>query len=58
MASELARVTVGDIAVIDRGAAAGVALRDVVSNANKRIIEPALSRTPTHVRWMVDKVGP
>ena len=57
MASELVQMTVGDIAVIDRGTAAGVALRDVASNANRRIIEPALSRTPTHVRWMVDKVG-
>ena len=57
MASELVQMTVGDIAVIDRGSAAGVALRDVASNANRRIIEPALSRTPTHVRWMVDKVG-
>jgi aminopeptidase N len=57
MASELVQVTVGDIAVIDRGTAAGVALRDVASNTNKRIIEPALARTPTHVRWMVDKVG-
>ena len=58
MASELVQMTVGDIAVIDRGTAAGVALRDVASNANKRVIEPALSRTPTHMRWMVDKVGP
>jgi aminopeptidase N len=57
MASELVQVTVGDIDVIDRGTAAGVALRDVASNTNRRIIEPALSRTPTHVRWMVDKVG-
>ena len=58
MASELVQMTVGDIAVIDRGTAAGVPLRDVASNANKRIIEPALARTPTHMRWMVDKVGP
>ena len=57
MASELVQVTVGDIAVIDRGTAAGVPLRDVASNANKRIIEPALARTPTHMRWMVDRVG-
>src|SRR5215208_1053829 len=57
MASELVQVTVGDIAVIDRGTAAGVVLRDVASNANKRVIEPALMRTPTHIRWMVDKVG-
>ena len=57
MASELVQMTVGDIAVIDRGTAAGVKLRDVASNANRRIIEPALMRTPTHVRWMVDKVG-
>jgi aminopeptidase N len=58
MASELVQMTVGDIAVIDRGTAAGVPLRDVASNANKAIIEPALSRTPTHMRWLVDKVGP
>jgi aminopeptidase N len=57
MASELVEVTVGDIAVIDRGSAAGVTLRDVASNTSKRIIDPALSRTPTHMRWMVDKVG-
>src|SRR4051794_24684503 len=58
MASELVQVTVGDIAVIDRGVAAGVRLRDVASNANKAVIEPALARTPTHMRWMVGKVGP
>jgi aminopeptidase N len=58
MASELVQMTVGDIAVIDRGYAAGVALRDVASNASKQIIEPALARTPTHMRWMVDRVGP
>lgn len=57
MASELVQVTVGNIAVIDRGTAAGVPLRDVASNANRRIIEPALARTPTHMRWMVDRVG-
>ena len=58
MASELVQMTVGDIAVIDRGTVAGVALRDVASNENRRRIEHTLSRTPTHVRWMVDKVGP
>jgi aminopeptidase N len=57
MASELVEVTVGDIAVIDRGSAAGVALRDVASNTNRHRIEPALARTPTHMRWLVDKVG-
>ena len=57
MASELVQVTVGDIAVIARGTVAGVALRDVASNTNKRIIDPALSRTRTHMSWMVDKVG-
>jgi len=58
MASELVQMTVGDIAVIDRGTAAGVPLRDVASNTNKAIIEPALARTPTHMRWLVDRVGP
>src|SRR4029453_16202663 len=43
MASELVQVTVGDIAVIDRGTAAGVPLRDVASKTSKRIIDPALS---------------
>src|SRR5215208_3422771 len=58
MASELVEVTVGDLAVIDRGTAAGVALRDVASNTNRQRIEPALARTPAHMRWLVDRVGP
>jgi len=58
MASELIQVAVGDLAVIDRGTAAGVPIRDVVSNASAPIVEPAPARTPDHLRWMIDKVGP
>jgi aminopeptidase N len=57
MASELVQVAVGDLVVLDRGEAAGVPIRDVTTTTSAPIVEPALARTPSHVEWMVDKVG-
>jgi aminopeptidase N len=58
MASELVQVTTGGLAVIERGGAAGVPIRDVTSKASAAVVEPALARTPAHMEWMVGKVGP
>jgi aminopeptidase N len=57
MASELIQMAVGDFDVTDRGRAAGVHVRDVTSSSSTAAVEPALARTPDHVRWMVDQVG-
>jgi aminopeptidase N len=57
MASELVQIATGDLTVIERGRAAGVPIRDVTSTTSAPVVEPALARTPTHMRWMVDRVG-
>jgi aminopeptidase N len=57
MASELIQLAVGDLSVSERGHASGVDLRDVVANACAAQAEPVLSRTPDHMRWLVDRAG-
>jgi aminopeptidase N len=58
MASELIQIAVGDLAVIDRGRPHGVHVRDVVARSARRADAPALARTPDHIKWMEDRVGP
>jgi aminopeptidase N len=57
MASELIQLAVGDYDVTDGGRAAGVHVRDVSSADSTAAVDPALARTPDHLRWMVDQVG-
>jgi aminopeptidase N len=57
MASELIQMAVGAFDVTDRGRAAGVHVRDVSSSSVTAAVEPAMARTPDHLRWMIDQVG-
>jgi aminopeptidase N len=57
LASELIQLAVGDFDVTHRGRVDGVHVRDVSSSSATAAIEPALARTPDHLRWMIDKVG-
>jgi aminopeptidase N len=57
MASELIQLAVGDLTVVQRGRSAGVQIRDVEASSHAATLEPALSHTPAHVQWMVDRVG-
>ena len=57
MASELIQLAVGAFDVTDRGHVRGVHVRDVSSTTSTAVVEPALARTPDHLRWMIDRVG-
>ena len=57
MASELIQLAVGQYDVTDRGDVDGVDVRDVSSSSATDLVEPALARTPDHLRWMIDQVG-
>jgi aminopeptidase N len=57
MASELVQVAVGALSVVDRERVGGVSVRDVAPTAQLAALEPALARTPDHLRWMTGKVG-
>jgi aminopeptidase N len=57
MASELIQLAVGQFDVIHRGEVRGVHVRDVSSSSVTTAVEPALARTPDHLRWMIDQVG-
>src|SRR4051794_13588615 len=57
LASELIQLAVGDFDVTDRGTVDRVHVRDVSSHRETAEIEPALARTPDHLRWMIDHVG-
>nr|MBA2629974.1 M1 family metallopeptidase [Thermoleophilaceae bacterium] len=59
MATELIQLAVGSLDVIERGRSRGVPLRDVVATAVSADpnIQSALSLTPSHMDWMVDRVG-
>ncbi|MCX4819808.1 M1 family metallopeptidase [Streptomyces sp. NBC_01142] len=58
MATELAQVSIGRSAVINRQGPHGLPLRDVVPAADRTKLEPWLKRTPGHLEWMEQKVGP
>jgi aminopeptidase N len=57
LASELIQLAVGDFDVTDRGRVDDVHVRDVSSSSATAAVEPALARTPDHLRWMIDEVG-
>ncbi|ATW51010.1 M1 family metallopeptidase [Streptomyces xantholiticus] len=57
MATELAQVSLGRSAVVERQGPHGLPLRDVVPIADRDALEPWLKKTPAHVTWMEEKVG-
>ncbi|MEU0639977.1 M1 family metallopeptidase [Streptomyces albidoflavus] len=58
MATELAQVGIGDLAVVRREGPGGLPLRDVVPTADREALEPWLDRTPGHLAWLQDRLGP
>ena len=58
MASELIQLAVGQFDVTDGPDVDGVNVRDVSSSSATDLVAPALARTPDHLRWMIDQVGP
>ncbi|MET7713994.1 M1 family metallopeptidase [Streptomyces sp. NPDC005407] len=57
MATELAQVSIGRSAVLQRQGPGGLAVRDVVPAADREKLEPWLKKTPGHLEWMEKKVG-
>ncbi|MFK0256098.1 M1 family metallopeptidase [Streptomyces sp. NPDC090445] len=57
MATELAQVSIGDSAVVERTGPHGLPLRDVVPAADRERLEPWLKKTPGHIEWMEQRVG-
>jgi aminopeptidase N len=58
MASELVQLAFGRLRVRTRGTHAGVRLRDVVTPAESRRLEPMLARVRGHLDYMVANAGP
>ncbi|QES47872.1 zinc metalloprotease [Streptomyces venezuelae] len=58
MATELAQVSIGTSAVVHRTGPHGLPLRDVVPAADRERLEPWLKKTPGHLAWMEERVGP
>ncbi|WP_030301582.1 M1 family metallopeptidase [Streptomyces katrae] len=57
MATELAQVSIGDSAVVAGTGPHGLPLRHVVPAADRQRLEPWLTKTAGHVRWMEQRVG-
>ncbi|MEU8828236.1 M1 family metallopeptidase [Streptomyces sp. NPDC048636] len=57
MATELAQVSIGRSAVLRRTGPNGLPVRDVVPAADRKRLEPWLSRTPGQLAWMEKKAG-
>ncbi|MFJ8587952.1 M1 family metallopeptidase [Streptomyces sp. NPDC093595] len=57
MATELAQVTIGRSAVVERAGTHGLPVRDVVPVADAERLEPWLAKTPGHLEWMERLVG-
>ncbi|GGT48336.1 zinc metalloprotease [Streptomyces kurssanovii] len=57
MATELAQVSLGRSAVVERQGPHGLPLRDVVPAADREELERWLKKTPDHLKWMEEKVG-
>ncbi|MFE6977616.1 M1 family metallopeptidase [Streptomyces sp. NPDC057682] len=57
MATELAQVSIGRSAVVERTGPHRLPVRDVVPAAEREELEPWLSRTPGHLEWMERQVG-
>ncbi|MFF3246165.1 M1 family metallopeptidase [Streptomyces sp. NPDC002870] len=57
MATELAQVSIGRSAVIQRQGPGGLVVRDVVPAVDREKLEPWLKKTPEHLEWMERRVG-
>lgn len=57
MATELAQVSIGRSAVLHRTGPHGLPVRDVVPEADRKRLEPWLSKTPAQLEWMEQQVG-
>lgn len=57
MATELAQVSIGRSAVVERQGPHGLPLRDVVPAAERTGLERWLKKTHEHLAWMEQKVG-
>ncbi|MEU1279965.1 M1 family metallopeptidase [Streptomyces sp. NPDC005805] len=57
MATELAQVSIGRSAVLERRGPHGLPVRDVVPAADRAVLEPWLRRTPEQIAWMEQRVG-
>ncbi|PRH77491.1 zinc metalloprotease [Streptomyces solincola] len=57
MATELAQVSVGRSAVLERTGPHGLPVRDVVPAADVSLMTPWLKKTPAHLEWMERKTG-
>ncbi|MDQ0940261.1 M1 family metallopeptidase [Streptomyces sp. V1I1] len=57
MATELAQVSIGRSAVLQREGPGGLVVRDVVPAADREKLEPWLKKTPGHLEWMEKRVG-
>ncbi|MEU9776872.1 M1 family metallopeptidase [Streptomyces sp. NPDC047968] len=57
MATELAQVAIGDLAVVERKGPHGLPVRDVVPAADREALEPRLAGTPDQIAWMERRVG-
>ncbi|GAA3376488.1 M1 family metallopeptidase [Streptomyces sannanensis] len=58
MATELAQVSIGRSAVVHRKGPHGLPVRDVVPAEDRDLLEPWLKKTPGHLEWMEQQVGP
>ncbi|WP_327370240.1 M1 family metallopeptidase [Streptomyces sp. NBC_01217] len=58
MATELAQVTIGRSTVLKRTGPHGLPVRDVVPSADRKQLEPWLSKTSGQLEWMEKQVGP
>ncbi|MFE3519104.1 M1 family metallopeptidase [Streptomyces sp. NPDC059166] len=58
MATELAQVSIGRSAVLNRTGPRGLPVRDVVPAADREKLEPWLRKTPAQLAWMEEQVGP
>ncbi|WP_393061362.1 M1 family metallopeptidase [Streptomyces sp. LN549] len=57
MATELAQVSIGRSAVVERTGPHGLPVRDVVPAADREKLEPWLKKTPGQLEWMEQQVG-
>lgn len=57
MATELAQVSIGRSAVVERTGPHGLPVRDVVPAADREKLEPWLRKTPGQLEWMEKQVG-
>ncbi|WNI22055.1 M1 family metallopeptidase [Streptomyces sp. ITFR-16] len=57
MATELAQVSIGRSAVVERTGPHGLPVRDVVPAADRERLEPWLKKTPGQLEWMERQVG-